>query len=70
MKFMLVMYACSVIANECGTPMQDPKLYNSYKECALASYALATEVMTSINDAVVNKDKLFFGFSCVEANTI
>jgi hypothetical protein len=37
MKFILIMYACSTIANGCGVPVQDPKVYDSYKECAVAA---------------------------------
>jgi hypothetical protein len=70
MKFILIMYACSTIANGCGVPVQSPEMYNSYKECAVAASEISIVALNSMNKDMVNKEQIFFGFSCVEANTI
>jgi hypothetical protein len=70
MKFILIMYACSTIANGCGVPVQSPEMYNSYKECAVAASEISIVALNSMNKDMVNKEQIFFGFSCVEANNI
>jgi hypothetical protein len=62
MKFILIMYACSTIANGCGVPVQDPQMYNSYKECAVAASEISIVALNSMNKDMVNKEQIFFGF--------
>jgi hypothetical protein len=45
-------------------------MYNSYKECAVAASEISIVALNSMNKDMVNKEQIFFGFSCVEANTI
>jgi hypothetical protein len=71
MKFILIMYACSTIANGCGVPVQESTdVHDSYKECAVAASEISIVALNSMNKDMVNKEQIFFGFSCVEANTI
>jgi hypothetical protein len=66
MKFILIMYACSTIANGCGVPVQSPQMYNSYKECAVAASEISIVALNSMNKDMVNKEQIFFGFSCLK----
>jgi hypothetical protein len=45
-------------------------VYDSYKECAVAASKISIVALNSMNKDMVNKEQIFFGFSCVEANTI
>jgi hypothetical protein len=47
-----------------------PDVYDSYKECAVAASEISIVALNSMNKDMVNKEQIFFGFSCVEANTI
>ena len=66
MKFALIMYACSVLSNQCGDPLRDPTLYNTHKECAMAGYIQSITVLDSMDSKKVNDAKLYFSFSCKE----
>ena len=68
MKFMLVMYACSIIAGQCGEGIQDPVSYSSHKQCAVSGYKKAIEILNTMGEATVNDAKVFFSFTCTQAN--
>ena len=70
MKFILVMYACSVIANGCGVPVQDTKMYDTYKDCAIAASQISITAINAMDKDMVNKEQIFFGFNCIETNGI
>jgi hypothetical protein len=71
MKFILIMYACSTIANGCGVPVQrSTNVYDSYKECAVAASEISIVALNSMNKDMINKEQIFFGFTCIEANNI
>ena len=59
------MYACSVIANGCDVPVQDPKLYDSFKECAVAASEMSIVALNSMDKDMVNKEQIFFRFNCL-----
>ena len=65
MKFMLVIYACSVVHGACGERVQNPELYNTHKECALAGYELSIEAINVLEESLVNQEKIFFKFNCL-----
>lgn len=68
MKFMLIMYACSVMANSCGEGIQDPMKYSTHKECAVSGYTKAIEILNTMDEATVNDARVFFSFTCTQAN--
>ena len=70
MKFILILYACSTIANGCGVPVQDVKLYDSYKECAVAASQISITALNAMDKDMVNKEQIFFGFTCLETDSI
>ena len=67
---MLVMYICSVVAGQCGDGIQDPIIYPTHKDCALAGYAKSIEVLTNIDEKDVNTNRLFFSFTCAQVDYI
>jgi hypothetical protein len=68
MKFALVMYICSVVAGQCGDGIKDPMVYPTHKDCAIAGYTKSLEIITDMDETDVNKNKLFFSFTCTQAN--
>jgi hypothetical protein len=64
MKFMLIIYACSVIADGCGLPLQDPKVYDSFQQCTVAGHKTSITVLNNLDPDMINKEQLFFAFSC------
>ena len=70
MKFILIMYAFSTIANGCGVPVQSPQMYNSYKECAVAASEISIVALNSMNKDMVNKEQIFFSFNCLSTGSI
>jgi len=63
------MYACSVISNGCGVPVQDPKIYNTFQECTLAGHQTSIKALSNLNSDMVNKEQLFFVFNCQSTET-
>ena len=68
MKFILVMYVCSVVAEQCGNGIKDPIVYPTHKDYAIAGYTKSLEIITDMEDKDVNRNKLFFSFTCTQAN--
>lgn len=68
MKFVLIMYICSVVANQCGDGIKDPIAYDTHKDCAIAGYTKSLEVLSEMDDDSINKNKLFFSFTCTQAS--
>ena len=68
MKFVLIMYACSVVANSCGEGIQDPMKYTTHKECAVSGYTKAIEILNTMDEVTVNDARVFFSFTCTQAN--
>jgi hypothetical protein len=40
----------------------------THKDCAIAGYTKSLEVITDMEDKDVNTNKLFFSFTCTQAN--
>ena len=69
MKFMLIFWACSILNNQCGKPLQDPSLYDTHKQCIIKGYEQSISVINSMDTLMVNENKLYFAFSCQELQT-
>ena len=55
MKFMLIIYACSVIADGCGVPLQYPKVYDSFQQCTVAGHKTSITVLNNLKPDMINK---------------
>tara|TARA_R110000787_G_scaffold259744_1_gene365016 strand:- start:850 stop:1062 length:213 start_codon:yes stop_codon:yes gene_type:complete len=69
MKFMLIIYACSVISDGCGVPLQSPKIYDTYQKCIVAGHKISINVLNNLDPDMVNQEQLFFAFSCQSTET-
>jgi hypothetical protein len=50
--------------------VQDVKLYDSYKECAVAASQISITALNAMDKDMVNKEQIFFGFTCLETDSI
>ena len=69
MKFMLIVYACSVVYGACSEGVQSPELYNTHKECALAGYQTSIKAINILEESLVNKEKIFYKFNCLSTSS-
>ena len=70
MKFILVIFLCSFIDNQCLPPQEIKHEYNSWKECTLAALEISKEIMLLQEEEFVNKNKVATKFVCKEISTI
>ena len=70
MKFILVIFLCSFVDNQCLPPVEIKPPYNSWKECTIAAYELSRELILAQEEKFVNKNKLSTKFTCTELGII
>jgi hypothetical protein len=70
MKFILIIFLCSFVNNQCLPPVEIKQVYNSWKECTIAAYELSTELILAHEKKFVNKNKLSTKFTCTEVGII
>ena len=66
MKFVLIVYLCSMINQSCPESMAINAEYNTHKECAMAGYEISSSMIDKIDDELVNRNKLAIKFECRE----
>jgi hypothetical protein len=65
MKFILIIYACSVVYGACGEGVQDLELYDTHKECMLAGYQTSIDAINTLEESLINQEKIFYKFNCL-----
>jgi hypothetical protein len=68
MKYILIIWICSFLTNECTDPIQAPIIYNSWKECVESAYKTSILILAENND--VEEYMMATKFICKEANVI
>ena len=66
MKFMLILKVCSAVHMDCLPSMNDSFVFNSWSECASAGYLRAIKTNNSIENGIVDRNKIVINFECVE----
>jgi len=66
MKFILVIYLCSVVANNCRPPIQLDKPYNDIFDCHLDGYKKSVDILQEMGRDDVNKYEVYTKFICKE----
>jgi len=70
MKFVLIIWVCSFIpGNACMTPVEVPKLYDSWYECSVAAHKESTQLLQKLSYANVNKYKIGTKYTCRPTDT-
>jgi hypothetical protein len=65
MKFFLILWVCSAIDGSCITPpIQNPKPFNSHYECVKSGYLDGLQMIQTMGEKVVEKNRIFVPFNC------
>jgi hypothetical protein len=70
MKFILILYVCSMTSGQCPGSSYIPYEFNSHLECALAGYQQSYKALSELDKDTVNKQKLAVRFECKQLPSI
>ena len=72
MKYILVLYMCSMLSNNCPTSTISGYQFNNHYDCVNAGYAIAQSTFRNLQEMeeyereVIEKQKLVIKFECKE----
>ncbi len=66
MKYVIIMQICSALSGTCQEAYKPTIEFESFYDCGIAGYSLASSSIKKINPQIVEKDKLYIRFGCVE----
>lgn len=66
MKFVLVIYFCSVIAQECKDGITYPTEFNTFKDCLYKGYEQSQILLDEYPPKIINEFKVLAKFVCIE----
>ena len=64
MKFILILYMCSMNTGACLPPYEWPVQFKDAYECSIAGYEESARKLKEIGPEEVNKNRLSITFSC------
>jgi len=70
MKFILIIFLCSFINDQCLEPVEIKHEYNSWKECTLAAIEISKQLIIAQEDTFINNNKVATKFMCEEIKEI
>tara|TARA_Y100000004_G_scaffold60012_1_gene66919 strand:- start:618 stop:872 length:255 start_codon:yes stop_codon:yes gene_type:complete len=68
MKYILIVYLCSLAAQTCDNGSIPGIEFNSYKDCAIFGYEFSAKGLDRFDEEIVNTDRLAVKFECREVN--
>ena len=68
-KFILFMYVCSSIAQQCIQGDSPKQYFNSYRDCAVYGYEFSIKVLNNMEEIDVNRYRTTVLFECREEAT-
>ena len=63
-KFVLILALCSNVHSACMNPVQDVKVYDTFRDCILQAYDQSLKILTSIDIKEVDGKELYTKFIC------
>ena len=66
MKFILTIYFCSVIAQECKHGITYPTQFDTFKDCLYKGYEQSKVLLDNYPPEMINEFKVLTKFVCVE----
>ena len=63
-KYVLILYLCSLTAQQCDSGMITAYEFNDHYDCAVAGYDMSHKTMQMMDRDLVNKDELAIKFEC------
>ena len=76
MKYVLILYMCSMISNQCPSSTISGYQFNTYFDCVNAGYGVAQQTYNNLKELEdwdkehINKNKIVIRFECKEVNSI
>ena len=70
MKFILIIFLCSFINDQCLSPIEIKQEYNSWKECTIAAFEVSKELIIKQEDSFINNNKIATKFICKEVKRV
>ena len=65
MKFFLFLWVCSAINGSCmSPPITSSQPFNSHYECVTAGYLEGSQMVKTMGEEMVEKNRLFVAFNC------
>tara|TARA_R100001244_G_scaffold70700_1_gene57335 strand:- start:981 stop:1199 length:219 start_codon:yes stop_codon:yes gene_type:complete len=65
-KFVLIMYLCSGVANDCRRIPTALTAFDSYRDCGIYGYQHTVNVLKAMPEEHVNEWKIYTRFKCQE----
>ena len=70
MKYVLIIWVCSFIeGNGCLSPIESPKLYDSWYECSIAAHQESAKILQKMGYAKVNEYQVGMKYTCKLTDT-
>ena len=70
MKFILIIFLCSFINDQCLEPVKIKQEYNSWKECTIAAFEISRELIIAQEDSFINNNRIATKFICKEVEQV
>ena len=65
MKYFLLLWVCSAINGSCMLPpLQSSQPFNNHYECVKAGYLEGLQMVQTIGEIEIEKNRLFVAFNC------
>jgi hypothetical protein len=64
MKFILILYVCSMTSGQCPGSSYLPYEFNSHVDCILAGYQQSYKALEELDKNTVNEQRLAIKFEC------
>ena len=65
---MLIMQLCSAFTSTCQEAYKPSIQFGTFYDCGISGYSIAGSTIKKMNKELVEKDKLYVRFGCIEQN--
>jgi len=71
MKYFLILWVCSAINASCMVPpVQSNQLFNSHYACVTEGYIKGLQMVQTMGEKIIEKQRLFVAFNCKPESSI
>ena len=68
MKFIIIMQICSALSGTCQEAYKPTIQFGTFYDCGIGGYSIAGSTIEKIDRELVEKNKLYVRFGCIEQN--
>ena len=68
MKYILIMQLCSGLTSTCQEAYKPSIQFGTFYDCGISGYSIASSTIKKMDRELVEKDKLYVRFGCIEQN--